>query len=225
LKQLVNHRFHELKSGELPANDSEKSLVELLTNGVTADETVTYAYNIFSDNFKREVLEAFVLAKATEDDIWNTLKIPKEVTKVYHNLFFDTSVFKDELDVEAYAQTYPKTPTSWGHDLKCCALTLGLNYMKYRFSRGPITIDITTSLNEMIANASFLSRAARLNPLDSEATKEARHWMDAAIKAMVAYVSVKPATEAVKDEFELVLKAIDQTTTEQVAVNLDELVH
>jgi hypothetical protein len=226
MKPQVNHRFETLKAGENPANDLENSLVEILRTGKTSNADVQYAYDIYVDEYKREVLEAFLLASATDKDIFDVIKIPESVSAVYRPIFFDQSVFRDELDRECYAQTYPKKPSSWGHDLKICALTLGLDYMRYRFSRGPITVDITGALNEMIATASFLSKAGRINPMDSTATKQSLNWMAAAVKTMEAYVKVKPATEARKDEFELVLKTIDESTEEeQPKIDITDLVH
>ena len=226
MSRLINARYLALKSGEPATNDTEKNLCELLATGHTVDEAVSYAYSIYVDDFKREVLEAFILAGGSDEVVFDVLKIPTKVTAIYRPLFFDTSIFKDELDRENYAQTYPKKPTSWGHDLKTCALTLGLDYMRYRFSRGPITIDITGALNEMIATANFLSKAARINPMDSNANKQALSWMAAAVKAMEAYVKVKPATEVKKDEFELVLKSIDESEQDdEPKITPDELVH
>lgn len=187
----------------------------------TASEDVHYAADIYADTYKSEVLEAFLLARASNADIEKILRVPGKVTAIYRHLFFDLDSFRDELDIESYARTYDVDP--FGKDLKICAITLGLEYLVYRFNRGQASeVNLVDSLRTMIETGYMLSKATRLNPLDSNAAREARQWMTAAIKGSESYIRVKPALEEYSDEFKIALEKIDNTTNERLNPNIDK---
>lgn len=227
-----DHRAVALAEGATPTNPAEEAFISLLEGRGTLEE-IGYAKDIYEDAYKSEVLEAFLLAGADAAFIEKILKVPAKVAAAYSQLFFDRKVFRDELDIEAYAQTYPQTTEAetWGHELKVCAITLGTDYLAYRFGRNEVDLDIAEALKSMITNAFMLSKATKLNPLNSNAAKEARNWAQTGIKAMEAYVRVKPATEQVEDEFRIALENIERTTNEQksaaagATIIKDDIVH
>lgn len=199
-----------------------------LLGGKEAPQEVVYANEIYEDPYKSEVLEAFLLAEATPEQIEKALRVPVRVTEAYKTLFFDRSVFRDELDAEAYAQSYPDTTKEqkWGGDLKRSALVLGVDYLVYRFGRKTDDLDIAGALKTMIQNAFMLSKATKLNPLNSDSAREARQWMTTGIKAMEAYVKVKPATENTDDAFSIALENIERATNEaKSGINKADIVH
>ncbi len=106
MKPQVNHRFESLKAGENPTNDIEKDIVEILRSNKTTNDDVQYAYDIYVDEYKREVLESFILAGGNDEVVFEILKIPVKVVAAYRYIFFDTDVFRDELDRESYAQIF-----------------------------------------------------------------------------------------------------------------------
>ena len=171
-------------------------------------------------------MEAFLLSKATDHDIEEVLKVPTKVIKLYRQLFWDASVFKDELDIEAYAQTYERN--DYGKEIKVCAITLGIGYLRYRFSRGQHSeISMLDALQNMIETSYVLCQATRLNPMDSNASKEARQWMSMVVKNIDQYIKTRPVLDDFNDEFEIALKSIDNATKEQVQIKLnkDDIVH
>lgn len=220
-------RAQALAQGAQPVGTVEEEFVKLLNNQPSLAEVV-YANDIYENAYKSEVIEAFLLAEATPEAIFDTLKVPVAVVEVYKHLFFNRNAFQDELDVEAYAQTYSEdTPEQkYGKELKISALTLGLDYLIFRFSHKEVDVDLSGSLKSMIANAYMLTKAAKLNPLDSNASREARQWVATATKALEAYVRVKPATEKTDDEFSIALQNIERSTNEaQSGIKLDDIVH
>lgn len=225
LRITPDHRALNIQQGQEPQTETEKQYKSVL-GGSTAYEHVIYANDIYGDEYKSEVLEAFLLSRAIESDVEKILRVPTAIVQIYKYLFFDLDVFKDELDIESYANTYIES--DFGKDLKVCAITLGLDYLRYRFSRGQhIDIDIVTALQNMIETGFILSKATRLNPLDSSAAKEARQWMLSAIRGVESYAKVKPVLEETSDEFKIILETIDHTTNELKNPNLlkDDILH
>ena len=223
-----NHRAEALaEKGAKPKGLVEENYCKLL-EGKPAPEEVVYASDIYENTYKCEVVEAFLLAGASAELIFTTLRVPTAVTEIYSQLFFDKAVFKDELDIEAYAQTYPEdTPElKWGKELKIAAITLGVDYLVYRFGRGDKEVDMTGSLKSIILNSFMLAKATKLNPLDSNVSREARQWAATTIKALETYVKVKPAVENTDNEFTIALENIERSTNEaKSGISKDDIVH
>lgn len=222
-----DHRAEEISAGAEAATPEEAEFAALL-RGETVSEQVKYAVEIYEDSYKSEVLEAFLLAGASSEIVYNHLRVPVPVVDTYRRLFFDLSVFRDELDVEAYTQTYPEnTPgEKWGKDLKICAISLGLDYMTYRFGRNGGELDIQVALKQIIGNANMLAKVSKINPLDSNATREARAWAQTTLKALETWTKVAPMADKTDDDFRVALQTIETTTNEQKsAIKKDDLVH
>ena len=226
MKLSTDHRALELQSGRAPENEAEIRYSALLKGEPCTNEAVNYAIEVYEDDYKREVLEAFLLAQATNDDVESVLRVPADVTRAYRQLFWDAGVFKDELDIEAYAQTYGDN--DYGKEIKVCAITLGLGYLRYRFSRGQHSeISLLDALQNMIETSYVLCQATRLNPMDSNASKEARQWMSMVVKNIDQYIKTRPVLDDFNDEFEIALKNIDKTTKERIHLNIlkEDLLH
>jgi hypothetical protein len=222
-----DHRALALADGAKPTGPLEQGLVDLLA-GKDAPPAVVYAREIYEDPYKSEVMESFLLASATPQLVFDTLRIPVDVTVAYSHLFFDRAAFRDELDVEQYAHNYPvdTAEKKYGKDLKEAALVLGAEYLAYRFNRNERDLDLAGALKSMISQSFQLTRAAKLNPLDSNATREARQWVATATKALEAYVRVAPATTNTDDEWKIALANIERATNEaKSSILKEEIVH
>lgn len=226
MKPLVC-KAEAIAEGATPEGPLEIGLANLLA-GKEAPAEVVYAHSIYEDPYKSEVIEAFLLAEATPEQIERVVRVPKAVTDAYKHLFFNRAGFQDELDVEAYVQNYDDSTKElkWGKELKQAALVLGVEYLVYRFSRKPEDLDLASALKNMIASAYSLTYAAKLNPLNSNSTKEARLWMATATKALESYVRVKPATENTTDEFQIALENIERATDEaRSGIKKEDILH
>lgn len=225
--RVPDHRAIAISNGEAANGPLEQGLKNLL-DGQDAPGEVDYAYSIYVDPYKSEVIEAFLLANGSAEDIKNTLRIPGAVVTAYQHLFFDRAVFRDELDVEAYAQTYPAETKEekWGRELKISAVSLGLEYLIYRFAHKDPDIDLVGSLKAIISNAYMLTKATRINPLDSDAARESRQWATMAVKAMETYTRVKPLAEKTDDAWQVALETIEHTTNEaKSGIKADDILH
>ena len=227
MRVLPNHRALAIEEGGAPADDIETDYQQFLLNGQTSNKDLQYAYDIYTDPYKCEVIEAFLLVKVAPEAIESTLRIPASVVAIYEKLYFDYASFLDELDVETYAQTYDQN--DFGRELKVSAITLGANYLRYRFSRGQVSeVNIIESLQSMIETAYTLSASTKLNPLDSTISKEARQWMKMALTGMEAFIKIKPALEEYSDDFRIALQSIDRTTSADKKtpdLDIDEIAH
>lgn len=226
MKLSTDHNALELQDGRSPTNPVEQAYQEVVRGNQAATDTQQYAMDIYEDDYKREVLEAFFLANATDADIQTILRIPSAVVKEYKAIFWDSSVFRDELDIETYAHSY--THSDYGKSIKISAVTLGLPYLRYRFSRGKHSeISLMDALQNMIETSFVLSQATRLNPLDSDASREARQWMAMVVKNIDQYIRTKPVLDNLNDEFEIALRHIDQKTKElpSIVIDKDDILH
>jgi len=214
MRSSTDHRAVRLQEGGEGKDQLEKEYLSLLAGTPIPNSDLVYANDIYHDSYKSEVLEAFFLAGASDIDVETTLRVPAAVSKVYRQLFWDYSVFRDELDIEAYTQTYEES--AYGKEIKTCAVTLGLEYLQFRFGRGKNSdVSLTSALQSMIETGFMLSKAARINPLDSTASREARQWLTASIKGMESYAKVKAASGETIDDFKIALETIDHSTNEQ----------
>jgi hypothetical protein len=220
-----NHRALSLLEGGTADTDIGKEYT-LFLKKKKGNPDLLYAIDIYEDPYKSEVIEAFLLAQTTDKEIEQVLRVPANVCSYYRHLFFDMSSFKDELDIESYVQTYDAS--EFGKDIKVCAATLGIDYLRYRFGRGSNSeVSLLSALKNMIETGYVLSKATRLNPLNSDSAKEARQWMMAAIKGMDSYAKIKPTLNESHDDFLIALQSIDHTTNEMKNPDIpkDEIVH
>lgn len=213
MKQVPNHRFlfveAAVSNGAEPRDTREAELRNLL-RGETVDAGVTRAYDIYTHTYKREILESFLLVGTDAREIDQILRITPAITEVYTHLFFDTTVFEDELDRIEYAHGYARN--EFGSEMKKFAIELGRESLKVRVSRGTYVLPPTAVQNEIRSTAFILAQRAKINPIDSEVSKEAFRWAQLALKA-----SIGIDTNDVHDieRLQIALDTRDETTNEE----------
>lgn len=186
-------------------------------------ESFSYAESIYNSEHKREILEAFLLTKEKIESIAKVLDVPEDVVTLYSKYFFDVTVFKDKLDIEEYIESYE---SDYGKNLKLCAMTLGPEFLKFRYGYDESKLDIPSILRSIIESANVLSLAAKINPLNSTTSREARQWMATAIKAIETYTRVSPRMKKDDDAWTIVLTQKDDTiSSENSDITTNDLVH
>lgn len=209
---LPDHRALALQRGDKPKCEIEQAFSDLEAGfkqspkHQKAFDAVTYAKSIYDSPYKKEVLESFLLARMSPEEIEEILRIPKATTEAYGILFFDMATFIDELTVEEYIHNYPD---EYGKDLKQSTLALGPDFLRFRFNRGNANIDFKEALVNLVETSYVISRAAKLNPIDSRIAREARQWMVTSMEALKTYAKVKPTLQTNTDDFKLILQDID----------------
>jgi len=167
-------------SGTTPDGHVEAQLFDLLS-GKEAPEVVKRAHDIYTQEYKREVMESFLLVESTSAEVNAVLKVPEDVTDAYAYLFFDPVVFEDELDRLNYAHTYERT--EFGTKLKKFATDMGKESLMVRMSRGSYAVPASCVQDSIRSTAFLMAQLAKVNPARSATAKEALRWAQLALKA------------------------------------------
>ena len=208
-------RYIEIKSGSVPDG---------ISSDLLKSEDFNYAKSVYNNKYKKEILEAFLLTGEPIEHIASILGTPENVIQIYKTIFFETDVFKDKLDIEEYIETYPN---EHGKNLKLCAVTLGIKYLRFRYGYEDNDLDISGILESIVESANILASAARINPLNSAVSREARQWVTTTIKAIEALSKIKLKSNAEDDDrWRLVLEELEQSEhSESQKIGPDDIVH
>lgn len=171
---------------------------------------VRRSYDIFLHEYKRETLESLLLVSASASEIEHVLRVPPGVTEAYKKLFFDTTVFEDELDVLDYAKNI--SVDTFGGELKQFAVDLGKECLKVRLSRGGYTVDPGTVLDGVRSTAYMLTQIAKINRADSSFANAALRWAQVSLRAVPEN---EETVEAGVEKLRMALETKDETTDEE----------
>jgi hypothetical protein len=88
--------IEESKIQELPQD------LAAIANVFYTDPLIQEATNVYKNDFSRAVLEALLFCDFTDKEIAQLIGLSPEVCAKYREIFFDTSVFKNQLDKLEY---------------------------------------------------------------------------------------------------------------------------
>jgi hypothetical protein len=138
------------------------------TSGILEED---YAFSLIEDKFKKEIVEALLLADTTLQDIYGTFGIPVKSLETYKELFFDTSKFISYLDKLSYVEGYP---IKFGRELKIRALSLGANFIFFTYGRlTPTTDDQKNLLKRLFLTSAYRAMELNFNGITTTASKNA----------------------------------------------------
>lgn len=231
------HRYYRIynrlrQTGSCATDDPvEEAVVRLLLGDLGVPEEVLRACSTYWDSYKREVVEAFLLAEATAKDLYSVFRIEESVTEVYAKIFFDMSVFHDRLDIESYARDY--TEDDFGHDIKVSAVEDGLEYLKARFGRAHYTVSPLQAVREAISQSYVNTKVAQKFELDSAKSKEARKWASVMVKGIESLPAAKEVEGSQSSDYLLKLKLLrekgerdadDADLEDEIDINPEDIV-
>lgn len=225
MRKLPDHRSRSVRAaaenGKPPKGALEVGLYDLFLDKKKVPSAILSAHDIYAHEFKREVIEAFLLCGATPEEIKEILEVALEVTETYSYLFFDASVFENQLDVLDYAYEYGAS--KYGSELKRFAVDLGKECLKVRMSHGTYAVETGVVQKSVRSTAYLMAQLAHVNPADSGVANAALRW---------AQVGLKAATEEIKEDsggvadIQLALETRNETTDEeQSGISIDEILH
>ena len=210
MKRKLDSRYLEtvaaVATGTEPNGDLEKELFKVL-QGKKATPEVERSLDIYEHQFKREVMEAFLLSDADPSEIEMVLKVPTSVTETYARLFFDPSAFEDELDRLDYAYEYASN--EFGREIKRYAVELGKECLKIRMGRGSYAVGNLEVQGGVRSTAYLMAQQVKANPIDSALAREALRWAQVALRA-APETEEQEATSA--ESLVLALETKDHTT-------------
>jgi len=211
MKLEPNHRFDAVqtaveKGSATPTEPLEKELF-LTLKGKGQDETVQKALDIYQDNYKREVIESFLLVDVSRGDIEKVLGVLPSVVDAFEHLFFDTVVFENRLDKFSYARSYDRN--DYGHAMKNAAMDYGGESLKISMSAASSYVSPTAVQNEVRAVAYFMAQRAKTNSVDSNVARAALDWAKLALRAAEG---AKEESTAGVEQISIALEIKNETT-------------
>lgn len=157
----------------------------LLGNWKEVPAEVIYAYRLYSSDYRRTVMEAFLIAGDTGEALSTVLDIPIKVVDTYRYLFFDMEVFWDRLDVEVFVYEYPEgLMEGWAKSLITVAHEHGLEFLRVDFSHGSLTPNKETAVREAIVTSYLNMKINSRHGGDIQRSKETRAWADTLFSQM-----------------------------------------
>lgn len=157
----------------------------ILKTGKCLNEYAIKAYEIYKDSFKREIIEALLLADADFYDIRSVFGVHENVTKIYSSVFFDVTAFETYLDKLSYVEQYKES--SFGRELKLRALNLGPNFVFFKYGNIiPKTQDQRDMVKKMFLGSAYRAMEANYNNMESGVSKSSLEWAKVMLKAYEA---------------------------------------
>lgn len=200
---------------------SVRALFDRITTGRTTNAAVTRAAEIYESAYQRQVMQAWIVARATDAEIEKTLRIPPLVSEVYRHLFFDLAVFRDELELLDWVQSYDGDML--GRTLLQQAIVSGVPGLQWQFGRaGDLKLDPKAVVNQAMVDAHFRSRAGRLSGV---ASKEAVAAHGYSKTALMAASTLKENETNLLQELLIKLQHADRTTPITAEERPDDILH
>lgn len=224
---IPDRRWKRLKHA-LTAKDSSSLINDMWLYGVyevavseKEDDVIRIALDLGESDYHRDCIMAFILSRATLDEIAKSLEIPYEVLEVFEKLFFEKSEIRNKLDHIMYAREYQKNVAQEeGKWLIDTGLSGGPVILQDRFLLGheELSIDVRGVSRKMINTAYTIGMVARGNSLTSEASKQALRWFDSVTKLLSAHEKLR--MEEIDENIDDAVVAIKQ---HQLTHTLEEL--
>lgn len=208
-----------------PTEPKQLALYTYLTTKQSGRSDMGDAYDLFMAPDHRAALEAFILTGASPALIERVLQIPTSVTETYKAYFFDSTVFRNKLEVMEYAAQFDGS--SHAREVLRAAVTVGLEYLLWVYGSPEVQVDARQVIRHTMAEAYYRGMAHRGNSLTSGVTKEAHRWWATAVKNAELLERIDPRAE--KQAFEEIRiqleKADDTYTVDTAPVDVADILH
>jgi hypothetical protein len=163
-----------------------------------------------------------LLAGCTADEVLDVLRVPAAVTESYSYLFFDTTVFADELDLRDYAYTY--AGSEYGADLKRYTVDLGKECLKVRLSHGNYSVSPMIVQDGIRSTAYMMAQLVKVNQADSSLANAALRWAQVGLKA--ADPEDNKSEDDAFSKIKFALESREDSVNEQTSgISPDQILH
>jgi hypothetical protein len=141
------------------------------TTGTSNNKAHDYAFQLYEDRYKREIIEALLLAEADPNDVQSIFGVPVETLKCYADIFFDTKRFTSRLDKLSYTENYKN---KFGKELKVRSLSLGPEFIYFTYGKvEPTTENQKSLLKKMYLSSAYRAMEMNFNSMTSSNSKAA----------------------------------------------------
>lgn len=173
----------EIADGRRAQSDDPKvqELVKVI-KGSSSNHALCYAWDKFSDDFSRVVLDSFLIADATFDVIRRAVYVPIEVLDKYSTYIFDCTVFRDLLERISYVRECKLYLSPSDQAFLESAIKNGSEALVYLLT-GKHTKKSRDLLEHAMVESHFVAAAQRGAPITSEQARQARSWLETSMKS------------------------------------------
>lgn len=180
-------RYEAVLSGKAPSTEEERSLFVLI-HGVDSLNLllplkpwkrdslilseVEYAYKaIFLDRMLKSTLEAFLLASSENLEVSKALGMTPEEVNTYRTLFFDTSIFRNDLEIIAFLRSLADDEET--KELYRLAYNQGFEALRWHFCRDKGNVSPDEVLQTLMLDAYHRARSHRGLSINSKTAQQA----------------------------------------------------
>ena len=110
MRREPDERYHAVIKAVFAPEHPIESLLWRCIRKQTDSVALSRAIEIYGDLFERERLQPWIIAGATDDDIFERIGISQETAAAYRHLCFNTDVFRDLLDKQRWVTNYAQRP-------------------------------------------------------------------------------------------------------------------
>lgn len=135
------------------------------------DPSLTYPLGVFRTEETRPVMEAFLLATPADHEVGQALGMNTDEVSIYRSLFFDTEVFRTDLELIVFMQGIPEDDPY--KKMYKIAFHQGIGALRWQFCRDKGTVEAETVIKTVMTDAFYRSLEHRGMPITSKVAKEA----------------------------------------------------
>lgn len=169
------------------------------------DPALEYPWNIFCIPDIRSILEAFLLATNDDFEIHEALHVPLNELGIYRELFFDTSVFRSDLELIVFLRGLPDDADT--KKLYRIAFHQGIGALRWNLCRDKGYVEPEAVIKTVMTDSFYRSLEHRGTPLTHKLAKEASNF---------ARMSLECARTLVKDT------GVNQADIEDLRIRFEE---
>lgn len=193
----------------------------MLAQNKNTNDHVLRALELFTDS-ERDIMQAWLVAGATDVQIKDAIGLAEETTQAYRHLFFDMTVFRDQLDLIKWVRQYTEENEEANTAVLQNALVMGVPYLTWVYSRGEIEIDPDVVKRQVMADAYFRGRTNRMHSMTSKEAQIAHQYMSTAFKASQV---LGEKSQGDMNQILIKLRYRDMTETVTEAAADEEILH
>jgi len=187
---------------KVPETDTERSLYVALhgsdalnkvcplrpwPEGHHIDPLIHYPVLVYKTDSIRSILEAFLIASKNDFHIAEAIGMPPEEVSFYRHVFFDTGVFRTELELIVFMQEIPED-----HPYKAyyrIAYHQGLGALRWQFCRNKGEVPAVDVVKTVMTDAYFRSLEHRGQLITGKLAREAAKYAKISVECARALLS------------------------------------
>lgn len=231
------HRYEAIATRKgVPETDIERSLYVVLhgkdaLNSVSPlrlwqdqvpDEVIIYPLFVFKTESIRTILEAFLISSKSDFSISEAISMPPEEVNAYRELFFDTTVFRTELEMIAFMQEIPEDHPA--KPLYRVAYHQGLGALQWHFCRNKGEVPAEDVVKTLMTDTYFRALEHRGQVITGKLAREAAKYAKISLECARAMLGDRNSFDEDSEGLRIKFEETRGNRT-IVDIGLDKVVH